>query len=132
MVEFHRKPPKGQSAQTQAEVAEGDIEEISEEQEIDNNPQEPGRHDRRSEFGFKGHQTTGYDFYRPDDAHEVSGSARNFGERWPQVHGPIHQIVKEFVETREDGGHDESPVQDLVGLECRTMRRFFNEIARMR
>src|SRR5205814_4552750 len=65
------------------------------------------------------------------DAHEVFRAPENAGERVPEINGPIHQLVEELVRAGDNGRHDESPMQNLIGLVSRVVGCCNCEVARL-
>src|SRR5579885_737874 len=99
MIEIDGEPSQSDRPQTKAEITQGDVVKILQQQKIDNDADEPGGHDVGANFGPEGDQQSGYDFDSADDFHKCAGAAKEITQWRPEILCPISELHQKLVAT---------------------------------
>ena len=115
--ELPAQPTQGKSGEKQPKVAQRNVEVPGYQQQIDYDHCQPGGDDVSENFRFKRNANSRNNLDHAHDEHErVRGYGRDVRHRSREVLIPIHHEVKEFIQSREDGGNYESELQDPICL----------------
>ena len=116
-LECGGEPGQGQGGQQQAEVAQGDVVVVAEQQQVADDAGQPGGDQVAADLGPDGHDQPGDDLDDADGQHRARGAAGDQAvDGRCQVGGPVGQQVGELVQAEQDRGDDEPGPQDQVGL----------------
>ena len=96
----------------ETEVAQGDVVEVADQQQVGDDPGQPGGDQVAAEAGTEGDDESGDDLDRAYAVHEGVGlGVEQVGELGCQVLVPVDEDVGELVEAEQDRGHDEGDPQ---------------------
>src|SRR5215213_7020153 len=113
------QPSEGQRGQQQAEIPEGDVVVVAEQQQVGDDAGQPGGDQVAADLGPDGHDQPGDNLDHADGQHRAGGAAGDQAvDGGCQVGGPVGQQVGELVQAEQDRGHHEPGPQDqerLVG-----------------
>src|SRR3954447_4315306 len=98
------KPREGERAEHQAEVAQGNVAVAADQQQVQDDAAEPGRHEVSAEARAHENHQPGGDLDDPDHVHGVGrGAGDDVVELAREVAGPlVREHVRELVETEQD------------------------------
>ena len=117
MLQIHGKTPEAQRAEQQAEVAQGDVVIAGDAEKIHDDTAQPSRNHECTDGGSEEDQESGCDFDHADHKHEVGRRAReDVVHPRRQVDGPVHQQVRELIETKDNWRDCKSQSQEPEGL----------------
>src|SRR5436309_2820866 len=97
------EPGEGQGAERQAEVAQGNIVEAWNQQQVQDDAPEPQGDDAGTDLGPESDQNPGGDFDDADHEHEgVGGEGQDLRDQGREVLVPVDEQVEKLVQTGQD------------------------------